>query len=249
MAPQACASGDGVDGLCDPGENIFCRCPGGDPGTKTCGQDGETFGECGPCVARPTTGPGAQASSGSTSPPSSATTTTTGGMGGQGGVGGSTGEGGGTGDTALLQSCSTDGDCVSGMCRFNYCTIACTKVSDCPYPQSECVTFDSANTVCMPTCDQASDCTAYTAPPSRCGFTQAIDNWDVTVCAEWADQHQLKPPGVDCLPFDHTACHLGYLGHETVCTDQGVCAQGCYTNPDCPTGQTCSSQGSLGNCQ
>lgn len=249
MVPQACSSGDGtVEGLCEPGENIFCRCPGGDPGTKACNEDGESFAECGPCMARPTTGPGQQSSSSTGSPPSSTTTTTTGG--GGMGAGGSMGEGGGgTGTTALLQSCDSDGDCISGLCRFNYCTVACTKVSDCPYPQSECVSFDANLTICMPSCDEASDCTAYTAPPSRCGFTQAIDNWDVTVCAEWADQHQLKPPGVDCLPFDHTACNLGYLGRETVCTEQGVCAQGCYTNPDCPQGQTCSSQGSLGNCQ
>jgi hypothetical protein len=36
---------------------------------------------------------------------------------------------------------------------------------------------------------------------------------------------------------------------EAVCTEQGVCAAGCYVNNDCPMGQTCSAQGSLGNCQ
>jgi len=32
--------------LCDSGENIFCRCPGGEAGTKECQDDGESFGEC-----------------------------------------------------------------------------------------------------------------------------------------------------------------------------------------------------------
>ncbi|MEM1031234.1 MAG: hypothetical protein AAGN82_12865 [Myxococcota bacterium] len=250
----ACGGEDpGADGLCQPGDNIFCRCPGGDPGTKPCNADGQSFGACEPCLARPSSGPGAQTTSAG---PGATTATGSGGFGAGGPstttsatTGGGGAGGGGSRDVALLQTCATDGDCISGLCRFNYCTIRCTKVSDCPFPQSECIAFDAANTVCMPTCDQASDCTAYTAPPSRCGFTQAIDNWDVTVCAEWADQHQLKPPGVDCLPFDHTACNLGYLGRETICTEQGVCANGCYTSPDCPSGTSCSAQGTLGTCQ
>jgi hypothetical protein len=39
--------------LCTPGDNIFCRCPGGSAGTKECSADGMSFGECeqawGPC--------------------------------------------------------------------------------------------------------------------------------------------------------------------------------------------------------
>jgi hypothetical protein len=34
------------DGLCEPGENIFCRCTGGDAGTKACKASGEDFDEC-----------------------------------------------------------------------------------------------------------------------------------------------------------------------------------------------------------
>jgi hypothetical protein len=33
-------------GLCDPGENIFCRCPGGEAGTRTCVDGGDDFDEC-----------------------------------------------------------------------------------------------------------------------------------------------------------------------------------------------------------
>ncbi len=38
---------------CEPGENIFCRCDNGEAGTKQCGDDGESFGACGPCDPLP----------------------------------------------------------------------------------------------------------------------------------------------------------------------------------------------------
>ena len=34
------------DGLCVPGENIFCRCTGGEAGTKACKESGDDFDEC-----------------------------------------------------------------------------------------------------------------------------------------------------------------------------------------------------------
>lgn len=34
------------EGKCDPGTNVFCRCPGGDPGTRECLDNGEDFDEC-----------------------------------------------------------------------------------------------------------------------------------------------------------------------------------------------------------
>ena len=50
----SCTGGQGSGGrLCDPGENIFCRCPGGLSGTKRCNDDGAGFAACesiyGPC--------------------------------------------------------------------------------------------------------------------------------------------------------------------------------------------------------
>src|SRR3954471_12728190 len=70
---------------CDPGENIFCRCPGGEAGTKTCKDDGHSFEACvtreGPCPAVPDT-------------TSSSSSTGGGGVGGAGGSGGATGSGG-----------------------------------------------------------------------------------------------------------------------------------------------------------
>ncbi len=232
-----------ADQLCAAGENIFCRCPGGAPGTKTCVESGDAFGECAPCTDRPSSGPGQQGAGGFGLGP---------GAGGFGAVGGGSevgGGGGGTGTLALLSPCMADNECQSGVCRFNFCTMPCSTVSECPYPQSECVPFDSSTTICMPTCRTAVDCVLFEAPPSRCGFTRAVDNWDVTVCAEWGAAHQLMPPGTDCLPFDHPACNLGYQQMEAVCTEQGVCAKGCYVNADCPAGKTCSAQGALGNCQ
>lgn len=234
--------GDVPEFLCNPGENIFCRCPGGDPGTKECLDSGQDFGECEPCDPRPTTGPAQQSSSSS------------GGFGGAGlggpGPGGAGGTGGGVvGDEPLLAPCTGNAQCQSGLCVFNYCTIPCEVVSECPYPQSECVPFDASTTVCMPTCSTALDCAPFTAPPSRCGFAQAVDNWDVTVCAEWGAAHQLMPAGTDCLPFDHPACNLGYQQMQAVCTEQGVCATGCFVNNDCPQGTACNGGGSLGSCQ
>jgi hypothetical protein len=34
------------EGLCDPGTNVFCRCPGGEAGTRQCLDSGEDFDEC-----------------------------------------------------------------------------------------------------------------------------------------------------------------------------------------------------------
>ena len=59
----------------------------------------------------------------------------------------------------------------------------------------------------------------------------------------------LMPAGTDCLPFDHPACNLGYQQMQSVCTEQGVCASGCFVNNDCPQGATCNGGGSLGSCQ
>jgi hypothetical protein len=239
--------------LCNPGENIFCRCPGGDPGTKRCLDSGQAFEECEPCEPRPTTGPAQQSSSGVGAGGPGAGGPGAGGPGAGGpggfGAGGAGAGGGGLGDQPLLAPCDGNGDCQSGLCIFNYCTQVCALVSECPYPQSECVPFDASTTLCMPTCATALDCAPFDAPPSQCGFAQAVDNWDVTVCAEWGGNHQLMPAGTDCLPFDHPACNLGYQQQQAVCTEQGICAQGCYVNNDCPQGTTCNGGGSLGNCQ
>lgn len=102
----------------------------------------------------------------------------------------------------------------------------------------------------MPTCTTASDCEVYAAPPSLCGFAPAIDNWTVTVCANWGDVHDLVPNGTDCPPLDHEACNLGYTGRARVCTERGVCADGCFKESDCGADESCTSPGDeVGDCE
>ena len=245
---SGCGTGEAGDPefLCNPGESIFCRCPGGAPGTKRCNDSGESFQECEPCEARPSSGPGGPGSG-----PGPGAGPGAGGPGaggpGAGGAGGAGGGGTGTGDVELLGVCTDGSDCQSGLCESSFCTIACAVVSDCPYPESECVTF-GAQTICMPSCATAGDCANYNAPPSACGYTKAIDNWDVTVCADWGDQHQLMPQFTDCLPFDHAACNLGYQQRQLVCDDSGRCVEGCFVNADCPPNTTCNGGGGFGQC-
>jgi hypothetical protein len=181
--------------LCEPGSNIFCRCPGGDPGTKPCADDGSAFGGC-ECAPRS----------------------------------------------------NEHGDCVSTLCLNGYCTMVCNLVSECPYPESECAQFIDGQHVCMPTCESAVDCKPFDAPPSLCGFTKAVDLWEVTVCANWDTNHALVPLDTDCVPFDHEACNLGYPGRELVCDERGLCAQGCFSQNDCPDGKTCNGSGAKGSC-
>lgn len=232
-----CDGGDEGEpaGLCNPGENIFCRCPGGAPGTKACAPSGDDFGECAPCDDRPSSGPGV------------------GGYGDGGYAWGGFGVGGDggvvTGDTPLLEACESGDECQTGLCVSSFCTRPCATVSQCPYPDSECVPRGD-QALCMPTCQTAGDCAPFSAPPSACGYAQAIDNWDVTVCFDWGDEHQLMPELTDCNEFDHTACNLGYQERELVCNEQGLCVTGCFVNADCPASQKCSGQsGSFGQCQ
>ncbi len=39
-------AGDGGDGICEPGKELECRCPGGVPGTELCAEDGMSWSEC-----------------------------------------------------------------------------------------------------------------------------------------------------------------------------------------------------------
>ncbi|MSP25387.1 MAG: hypothetical protein EXR75_09530 [Myxococcales bacterium] len=262
---HGCARGEDVYHqltLCVPGENIFCRCDGGEPGTKECLSEGESFGTCGPCEPRENSGPGAQASG------AGATTSGAGGMTNSSASGGVTTSGGAStsstssgaggtmtpGATALLGACKNDGDCQSLKCRQGFCTKTCAKVAECPWPASECVPPASLpmpeGPLCMPSCNTAASCAPYGAPPSQCGYVKAIDSWGVTVCGTFGTAHALLPLGSDCLPFDHPACNLGYPGKERVCSAAGVCAAGCFSAQDCPKGKTCSTPGNvIGNCQ
>jgi hypothetical protein len=223
--------------LCEPGENIFCRCPGGDAGTKQCNEAGDGFGECEYCESREDVGSGY----GGFDP--------TGAGPGPGVGGGAPSSGTGVTGLDLLRPCLASSECTSGLCSNNYCTIECTRPSECPYPEAECVPWEGS-AICMPACTTAGDCEIYGAPPSLCGYAPAIDNWSVTVCAAWGGAHELLPEGSDCPPLDHEACNLGYTRREVVCAPEGVCAVGCFKESDCPDGTSCSSTGDeLGDCR
>src|SRR5262245_11351565 len=152
--------------LCDPGSFVFCRCPGGQPGTKECDPDGRGFAACfpesgEPCPDRPEEVGGGGSSSSS-----------------MGGFGGGGPGGAGPGTKELFEPCASDVECKSGRCPLGACTKDCFKVDDCPFGQAECINFASEQ-VCMPTCGTVKsptpdDCLAY-GGLLECGFTPAID--------------------------------------------------------------------------
>ena len=243
MGFSACATDEANDGpKCLPGSEIFCRCPGGDAGTKMCTESGDSFGECRlgvstPCDDRPPDTASGSSSSGNTTSASSSGT----GGGGQGG--GSTG-GGNPNGAELYEPCLEGGDCKSGVCPMGFCTIVCNAVSDCALNIGECIDFEG-NTWCLPVCADQVDCDKY-GQPSECGFAQAIDEWPVTACGDWKSSLQHPPDGSSCK--SHTDCNLGHGGVEKVCgkyTD--VCITGCYSDNDC-TPKKCSSSSALGSC-
>jgi hypothetical protein len=239
--------------LCRAGENIFCLCDDGGAGVKKCNDDGMSFGECSHCKPRPNSG------SGATSGPTSATVSTsvhassssgTSGSGGASTTGTSvtsTGTGGSL-MKGVAEPCRTGDECKTGNCAYGYCTMPCKDVTECWPFDAECVAFDG-DQLCMPTCKTKVDCEPYLAPPSKCGWTKAIDGWGVTVCTDWGNQHQLVPVGKGCTPKQHVDCNLGYLHELHVCNAQGLCALGCYTKDDCPLNQSCSLMADPGTCK
>jgi len=219
----ACAGEPGgVGGVCEPGENIFCRCRGGDPGTKRCREDGQGFDQCyaawGACEEA--LGPRSEGSSSS----------------------GEVGNGG----KALLEACGSDSECDSGLCRMGYCTRECGKWQECSDEANgiygDCVQIEGAVQQCVPYCGSQSDCELF-GSGSSCGFALAVDAVAVSVCADWAAV-SLPPDGSPCQ--DDWDCHLGWAGIERVCAS-GSCIGGCREQDDCPEGQSCSA-GDPGTC-
>ncbi|MBW2528475.1 MAG: hypothetical protein JRI23_30145, partial [Deltaproteobacteria bacterium] len=117
MVLSSCSSDETQETLCNPGDNIFCRCRGGAAGTKQCLSDGDSFGPCetyaGPCDELPET---------------------------SGGEGGSEIPGGGTKPPPppgeLLSACTSDGECGDGLsCPMGYCTKPCASYEECAPPE------------------------------------------------------------------------------------------------------------------
>jgi hypothetical protein len=224
-ALASCSKGNQGSGstgqtICDAGENIFCRCPGGEAGTKQCKADGLSFEECvtreGACL--PIGSPTSSSSSG----------------------------GGGSGAHEYLGTCKDDRDCIDTYCLYGYCTKDCAKFDDCTLGAGECVTFSDGQ-FCMPVCTITADCEAAYGSDSQCGYTTAVDGFPVTTCATWGASLLLPPEGSDCS--DDLQCNLGNEGVQSACTTEG-CLKGCFVEFDCPVNTSCSSDGEfLGSCE
>lgn len=259
----------GQTGICEEGTNIFCRCPTGEPGTKQC-LDGNAFGACvvgvdTPCPVRHDVGSGTTGAGGGPSDvcePGETVFCTCdaqtgiktcihdgGGFGecvcdapssGAGGTGGAA-----TGNLPLYSPCSSPTDCDSGVCEMGYCTKSCTTIFDCTFDIAECVSI-SGNSFCRPLCGQQVDCAPYQLP-SECGYTSAVDQFPVTVCADWFNTLQLPPVDFTCTA--DTNCHLGHTNMERVCdANDSTCEIGCHFDSDCPVGETCSGLSEPGVC-
>jgi hypothetical protein len=247
LAP-ACGSSDttastSTGGItsCDPGENIFCRCPGGEAGTKTCLEDGKSFDACvlrtGACPDPANTTSTSDASSTSGAGGSGGSATTTSGAGGAGG--------GGATNLALYAPCAKDEQCDSGKCPMGFCTKDCAKFDECTLGMGECVQF-MAMQICLPVCGTTMLCDGAYGPPSTCGYIKAVDGTPVTACADWKEALKLPPDGANCM--DDTGCNLGNEGVQAVCAFQ-ACTKGCYAQTDCPANTMCSSTTALGTCK
>jgi hypothetical protein len=239
-AAAAACGGDETSTLCDPGTEVFCKCRGGFEGTKTCGEDGASFGEC-------TTAEGACPEISNTTSSSSGDTTS--------------GSGGGsTGTKQLYEPCADGSECASGTCE-GFCTTTCTSYEECTDDANmlygDCVASDGG-TYCAPYCTGASDCSAYGAEVA-CGGAVALDDATLAfgACAVWGDALAGMPFGTPCDDQEGTIlvlgdyvvpglCSLDNGGVADVCVF-GECTNACFENADCPM-MDCESTGAAPAC-
>lgn len=240
LAAVACGDDSAIETLCKPGEEIFCKCRGGYQGTKTCLDDGASFGECttldGPCPEIPDT-------TSSTSSTSSS----------------SGGGGGGTGDKALYAPCESGSECQTGTCENGFCTRACEDYTVCSddaaQAYGDCAVFPGGAKLCGPYCVTQSECAGY-GPSSGCSGATALDdpNFLFAVCGDWGAQLSGMPYGTLCedgtlLYNDQIItgeCDLGASGVQNICLF-GECSKGCYEPSDCPQND-CTSGGQAPGC-
>ena len=168
------ACGEESQTLCEPGTEVFCKCRCGFEGTKTCGEDGASFGECttaeGTCPEIPDT----TSSTGDTG-------STTSGSGG-----------GGTGTLGLYEACTDGSECQSGTCE-GFCTRTCASWEECTVDAEmlygDCVVLaGGTKQVCAPYCASPTDC-PY-GPEVQCGGATALDDPMIYfgACAPWGDE-------------------------------------------------------------
>lgn len=209
-----------VEQLCTPGDEIFCKCRGGDAGTKTCQADGNSFAECVtnegscpeisettstepvllcipneevPCACDGSGDPGLKTCSSDGMAWGDCTTSA-------GSCGTST-----TGDKLLYATCASGNECQTGVCDGGYCTRSCEEFTVCNDAANDiygdCVAFDGgAKTQCAPYCIAQSDCAGFGAE-SQCGGAAALDdptNIVFAVCANWGEDISGMPYGTPC---------------------------------------------------
>ena len=275
VAPAACKKADTATSadakLCEAGENIFCRCPGGAAGTKQCKADGMSFDSCvgrdGPCAPPSTTicasgeqifcqcangddgiktcgadGKGFSECTGNSGP--CETSGAGGGGAGGNGAGGSAGGGqggSGTGKAGYLAPCAKGTDCESGNCPMGFCT------KDCAKPE-ECKVDDKWVADCI-AFDVLQICMPICLGSQDCAPYGYPSDCGFTHSVDGvpdtvcADwQDALKLPPDGMTCAADTDCNLGHAGMQRICLFN-KCGEGCYVPEDCPQGKTCSGQG------
>ncbi len=260
--------------LCTAAEEIYCNCQGTrDPGTKTCAEDGMSFG---PCVGPDGECQEVENSSTSSGDPTECepddvqpctcddgttmgeTTCESDGS-GFGPCLVSGGECAAAGTLEFFQPCTSDNECLSGICR-GFCTRECQDYMGCVETDElfgDCVDFNGGGTRhCAPYCFSQEECS---------GFTEVVCSGVEDPAYIFAACGPFEPPqgmplGTLCDPTDNTMlvgdpnnpqtvqafCHLGLAGVENVCIF-GECTKGCYEDIDCPNSD-CSSDGSVPGC-
>lgn len=273
----ACGDGETQETLCEPGTEVFCKCRGGYEGTKTCSEDGQTFGECttaeGACPEIPDTTSSSSDSQLCTPGEEVFCTCDNGDDGskvcsddGQSYGDCTTAEGAcgaGSGDKLLYEPCTDGSECQTGTCDSGYCTRECASFQECGDDANmiygDCVALDGgAKQLCAPYCLAQSDCTAY-GPEVQCGGATALDDPTLgfAACAAWGDAVAGYPAGTLCDEVEGTVLVLGEYVVDGSCSLglEGVqnvclfseCAKGCYEATDCPM-LDCTSDGSVPGC-
>lgn len=276
LAFAACGN-DTAETLCEPGTEVFCKCRGGFDGTKTCGPDGNSFGEC--------------ATPDGACPEIEETTTTDGMMticipdedtacscdNGDEGTKTCASDGlsfgdcmtangacGTTiiGDKLLYATCSDASECSTGVCDGGYCTRTCETFEVCYDEENQlygdCVQIPSGRQ-CAPYCFQQSDCAGFGAE-SLCGGAADPDfpEYTFAVCANWGDSVSGMPYGTLCdsdtgelfYLGDNIVvmpCDIGLPGVQSVCF-LGECSKVCEDSTDCPE-MDCTVEGDIGCCE
>lgn len=218
------ACGDsGTEPECEPGLEVFCKCRGGVPGTKTCLDDGFSYGECatteGPCPEIPDT-----TSSGPTmicTPDEEQTCSCDTGEEGTklcssdglsfgdcttaSGPCGSTM----TGTKLLYETCAAGGECLTGVCEGGYCTRSCEDFTVCIDADNDifngdCIVLEGgAKQLCAPYCIEQGECAVF-GVDSVCGGALTLDepepgiHYSFAACANWGEDVIGLPYGTLC---------------------------------------------------